>query len=68
MLVAVLLATCYLRVLDFDLRIIENVIVVVYVFDYFNGLLLAFLFWFGRARSSLVRGMASTAGLLIAVV
>lgn len=68
MLVAVLLATCYLWVLDFDLRIIEDVIIVVDILDYFNWLLLTFLFWFGRARSSLVRSMASTAGLLIAVV
>lgn len=68
LLVAVLLATCYLWVLDFDLRIIEDVIIVVDILDYFNWLLLTFLFWFGRARSSLVRSMASTAGLLIAVV
>ena len=68
LLIAVLLSTCCLRILDFDLRIIEDVIVVVYILDYFNWLLLTFLFWLGRARSSLVRGMASTASLLIAVV
>jgi len=67
LIVVILLTTCYLRILDFYLRIIENVVIVVYILDYFNWLLLTFLFWFGRARSSLVRGMASTAGLLIAV-
>ena len=67
LLVAILLASCYLRVLNFNLRIIEDVIIVVYILDYLNWLLLTFLFWFGRARSSLVSGMASTAGLLIAV-
>ena len=67
MLVAILLTTCRLRVLNFDLRIIEDVIIVVYILDYLNWLLLTFLFWFGRAGSSCVSGMASTAGLLIAV-
>ena len=66
LIVVILLTTCYLRILDFYLRIIENVVIVVYILDYLNWLLLTFLFWFGRARSSLVSGVA-TAGLLIAV-
>ena len=66
LLVAILLTSCYLWVLNFNLRIVEDVIIVVYILDYLNWLLLTFLFWFGRARSSLVSGVA-TAGLLIAV-
>lgn len=40
------LATKHLRVFYFNLRVVENVIVVVYVFDDFYWLLLlALLFW-----------------------
>lgn len=40
------LATKHLRILNFNLRVVENVIVVIYVFDNFNRLLLlALLFW-----------------------
>jgi len=49
------------------LRIIEDVIVVVDILYYFDWLLLTFLFWFGRARSSLMSSMTTAAGLLIAV-
>ena len=49
------MATMHLRVFDFNLRIVEDVIVVVYVFDYLDWLLvLTLLLRFGGSSSSLV--------------
>ena len=49
------MATMHLRVFDFNLRIVENVIVVVNVFDYLDWLLvLTLLLRFGGSSSSLV--------------
>ena len=43
-------ATKHLRIFDFDLRIVEYIIIVVYVLYYFNWLILLFL-GLGRAAS-----------------
>ena len=41
------LASVHLWILNFNLRVVEDVVIVVNVFDYFNWLLvLALLFWF----------------------
>ena len=49
------MASMHLRVFDFNLRIVEDVIVVVNVFDYLDWLLvLTLLFRFGGSSSSLV--------------
>lgn len=38
-------ATKHLRILDFDLWVIENVVIIVDIFDDLNGLVLTFLLW-----------------------
>lgn len=54
------MSTVHLRILNFDLWIIKYVIVVIYILDYFNWLLiLTLLFRFGRACSSLMSSWTS---------
>ena len=57
--------TEHLRILYFDLGVVENVVIVVYVFYYFNGLLLTLFFRFGRAASSLVGSSEIAVHLLL---
>lgn len=45
----------HLRVLDFNLRIVEYEVVIVYVFYYFYWLVLVFFLWFWRSTSSNMR-------------
>ena len=39
------MASKHLRILNFNLRVVENVVIIVDVFDYLNGLVLRFLLW-----------------------
>ena len=50
-------ASKHLRILDFNLRVVENVVIIVDVFDNLDGLVLRFLLWLWWATSSLMRSM-----------
>ena len=50
-------STLHLGILNFNLRVVEDVIIVVDIFDNLNGLILALLFWFRRCISSIVGSM-----------
>ena len=59
------MTTMHLWIFNFNLRVVEYVIVVVYIFNDFYRLLvvLTFLLWFGWASSSLMRSTAMMASL-----
>jgi hypothetical protein len=49
------ITTKHLRILDLDLRIIENEIVIIYILYNLYRLVLVFFFWFWRSTSSDMR-------------
>jgi hypothetical protein len=49
------ITTKHLRILDLDLRIIENEIVIIYILYNLYRLVLVFFFWFWRSASSDMR-------------
>ena len=49
------ITTKHLRILDLDLRIIENEIVIIYILYNLYRLVLVFFFWFWRSTSSHMR-------------
>jgi len=51
------ITTKHLRILDLDLRIIENEIVIIYILYNLYRLVLVFFFWFWRSTSSDMRAI-----------
>jgi hypothetical protein len=49
------ITTKHLRILDLDLRIIENEVVIIYILYNLYRLILVFFFWFWRSTSSDMR-------------